>query len=88
MKDQLSAVVLLHPLTKIRTPAFWVVRKKAEILVKSTAHIPKTRRHTELWRNLFNIFLNKCTHVIADHVQHIFHPDVALMMMTEPQPFG
>ena len=84
-KEQLSAVVLLHPLTKIRTPAFWVVCTKAKLLVKSTAHILNTRQHTKLWRNLFKIFLNKCTHLIADHVQHIFHPDVALMIMTEPR---
>ena len=83
MKEQISAVVLLHPLKKIRIPDFWVVCTKAELLVKSTAHILKTRRHTELWTNLFNIVLNQCTHVIADHVQHIFHLDVALMMMTE-----
>ena len=83
MKEQLSAVVLFHPLTRIRTPAFWLVCTKAELLVKSTAHILKTRHHTEFWRNLFKIVLNQCTHIIADQVHHIFHPDVALMMMTE-----
>ena len=53
------------------------------VWVKNMLDVISNYVSTLIKDNLEEIVLNQCTHIIADHVQHIFHPDVALMMMTE-----
>ena len=52
MEQQLSLVILLHPLAKYFTVAFWVVGRETELLVKRPGQTYETWRHSELWSNL------------------------------------